>query len=70
MQLAHNRSDRRSTVAEILVNFGREDALDLEILRSLVRSIKRQSGEDETTDVADVAGEGLRVVRSRPDRPD
>ncbi len=65
VQLAHNRRDGQSTVAEVLVNFGREDTLDLEGLRRLVRSINRYLGEDESTDLAEAAGEGLRVVASR-----
>jgi transposase len=65
VQLAHNRRDGHSTTAEVLVNFGREDTLDLDGLRRLVRSINRYLGEDGSADLADAAGEGLRVAASR-----
>lgn len=65
VQLAHNRRDGHSTTAQVLVNFGREDALDLEGLRRLVGSINRYLGDGTSTDLADAAGEGLSVVSSR-----
>ena len=65
VQLAHNRREGRSTVAEVLVNFGREDALDLDGLRRLVGSINRYLGEEPGADVSELGGEGLSVVRAR-----
>jgi transposase len=61
VQLAHNQRVGRSTTAEVLVNFGREDALDLEGLRRLVRSINRYLGEEALE-----LGDALHVTRSRP----
>jgi hypothetical protein len=64
VQLAHNRRQGRSTTAEVLVNLGREDRLDMEGLRRLARSINRYLGEaDGAGDAA--GGEGLSVVASR-----
>ena len=44
LQLAHNRRKDGTTQAEVLVNFGREDRLDVEGLRRLVASINRYLG--------------------------
>jgi Transposase DDE domain len=64
VQLAHNRRRGRSTTAEVLVNLGREDGLDMDGLRRLARSINRYLGEaDGAGDAA--GGEGLSVVASR-----
>jgi Transposase DDE domain len=41
VQLAHNRRKGDQTQAEVLVNFGREDQLDLDGLRRLVGSVGR-----------------------------
>ena len=65
VQLAHNRREGRSTVAEVLVNFGREDALDLDGLRRLVHSINRYLGEEPGTDLSEPLGEGFAVRRAR-----
>src|SRR2546421_5484285 len=63
VQLAHNRRVGTSPQAEVLVNLGREDPLDLDGLRRLARSINRYLGEG-TAGTGD--GEGLEVVASRP----
>ena len=47
VQLAHNRRVDGVTQAEVLVNLGREDGLDPDGLRRLVRSINRYLGEDD-----------------------
>ena len=65
VQLAHNRRVGGVTRAEVLLNLGREDELDVEGLRRLARSITRYT-DGEPGDVAAVAGEGLEVVQSRP----
>src|SRR5215218_2636255 len=65
VQLAHNRRVGGVTRAEVLLNLGREDELDMEGLRRLARSITRYT-DGETEDAAEAAGEGLRVVESRP----
>src|SRR5215211_4019258 len=41
VQLAHNHRKGRSTQAEVLVQLGREDGLDMDGLRRLVGSITR-----------------------------
>ena len=64
VQLAHNQRDGHSTTAEVLINFGREDALDLEGLRRLVRSINRYLGEATALEDREF-GEGLAVTASR-----
>jgi transposase len=67
VQVAHNRRVDGVTQAEVLVNLGREDRLDADGLRRLVRSINRYLGEpDDAADVAEVAGDALTVVESRP----
>jgi hypothetical protein len=65
VQLAHNRRVDGVTQAEVLVNFGREDLLDVAGLRRLVASVNRYLGE-EATDLADAGvGGPLSVVESR-----
>jgi hypothetical protein len=66
LQLAHNRREGGVTRAEVLLNLGREDELDVEGLRRLARSIRRYSdpGREEGEPV-EPAG-GLEVVASRP----
>ena len=66
VQLAHNRRVEGTTQAEVLVNLGREDRLDVDGLRRLVGSIDRYLGQDDSGDVARVAGDGLSVLESRP----
>src|SRR5436305_816953 len=65
VQVAHNRRVGGVTRAEVLLNLGREDELDVEGLRRLARSISRYT-DGEPGDVADAAGEQLEVVESRP----
>ena len=65
VQLAHNSRVGGVTRAEVLVNLGREDELDLEGLRRLARSISRYT-DGEPPAAGEVAGEGLSVVSSRP----
>jgi hypothetical protein len=64
VQLAHNRRNGISTVAEVLVNLGREDRLDVEGLRRLVGSINRYLGDSTKTE--ELTGVGLSVRESRP----
>jgi transposase len=68
VQLAHNRRVEGVTQAEVLVNLGREDRLDAEGLRRLVRSINRYLGEPDagSGDVVEQAGDALTVTESRP----
>jgi hypothetical protein len=67
VQLAHNRRVDGVTQAEVLVNLGREDRLDLDGLRRLVGSINRYLGEPSVDGGGtEVAGERLEVVESRP----
>src|SRR4051794_35327459 len=81
LALAHNHRVVASTQAQVLLNLGREDRLDPDGLRRLVRSINRYLGEPDTdastngTDVAAATGtdlsatdgaEGMRLVASRP----
>jgi transposase len=65
VQLAHNRRVGGVTRAEVLLNLGREDELDIDGLRRLARSIGRYT-DGEPPDVAEATGEGLEVVSSRP----
>jgi len=65
LQLAHNRRNGSSTQAEVLVNLGREDRLDVEGLRRLAASITRYTERGEGT-LALAPGEELSVVESRP----
>jgi hypothetical protein len=66
LQLAHNRREGGVTRAEVLLNLGREDELDVEGLRRLARSIRRYTdpGREEGEPVE--PAEGLEVVASRP----
>ena len=72
LALAHNQRVGTATKANVLLNLGREDRLDPDGLRRLVRSINRYLGEpDIGTDAAAVTGtdagaEGLRLRSSRP----
>jgi hypothetical protein len=64
---AKSRVDGRS-VAQVLVNLGREDALDRDGLARLVASINRYLGvaNSPAPDVAVMVGEGLTVTDSKP----
>jgi hypothetical protein len=71
LALAHNQRDGAATRANVLLNLGREDRLDPDGLRRLVRSINRYLGDSgDAGDAGPVAGtaggEGLQVVASRP----
>jgi hypothetical protein len=78
LALAHNHRVGAATKAQVLLNLGREDRLDPDGLRRLVRSINRYLGEPDAetgTDAPAVTGtetgtetgsEGLRLVASRP----
>ena len=61
VQLAHNRRVDGVTQAEVLVNLGREDLLDLDGLRRLTRSISRYPGGP--ADVGEVRVRGCRSWR-------
>src|SRR3954469_9728081 len=74
--LAHNRRVDGATQAQVLLNLGREDRLDPDRLRRLVRSINRYLGEPDPTAGTDAAAAvgcddpdtaaGLRLTASRP----
>src|SRR3954454_2504 len=64
VELAHNRRVNGSTRAEVLVNLGREDELDLDGLRRLAASITRFTDGDGAA-VLPAAGSGFEVVGSR-----
>jgi len=67
LQLAHNRRVGGVTRAEVLLNLGREDRLDVEGLRRLARSITRYTDHaDGVGAVGEAAGPGLRVSDARP----
>jgi len=73
LALAHNQRIGAATKANVLLNLGREDRLDPDGLRRLVRSINRYLGEPDIdgTDAAAVTGtdtavDGLRLISSRP----
>ncbi|MGH8966039.1 MAG: IS1634 family transposase, partial [Actinomycetes bacterium] len=70
VQLAHNRRVEGVTQAEVLLNLGREDALDRDGLARLVASINRYLGEPGPAtvpaDAAVLVGDGLTVTESRP----
>ena len=66
VQLAHNRRVDGVTQAEVLLNLGREDLLDADGLRRLVRSINRYLGEPDAGDDGVAVGDGLSIVSSRP----
>src|SRR3954454_3733036 len=64
-QLAHNRRVNGSTRAEVLVNLGREDELDLDGLRRLAASIARFTDGDGGAPLPGSAGE-FEVTGARP----
>jgi hypothetical protein len=69
--LAHNRREGERTKAEVLLNLGREDRLDVDGLRRLVGSICRYLGDEAPAAPTGAGGdagvdEDLRVVASRP----
>lgn len=66
LQLAHNRREGGVTRAEVLLNLGREDELDVEGLRRLARSIRRYTDPDGEDGGRVEPAEGLEVVDSRP----
>ena len=69
LQVAHNRRVEGVTRAEVLMNLGREDRLDGDGLRRLVRSINRYLGEPDAAgggEASEAAGDRLSVVESRP----
>src|SRR3954463_3808478 len=76
LALAHNRRIDGATQAQVLLNLGREDRLDPDGLRRLVRSINRYLGEPDPTAGTDAAAAvgcddpdtaaGLRLTASRP----
>jgi hypothetical protein len=66
LQLAHNRRAGGVTRAEVLLNLGREDELDVEGLRRLARSIRRYTDPGEEGGGSIEPAEGLEVVGSRP----
>src|SRR5215213_1001634 len=65
VQLAHNRRVDGVTRAEVLVNLGREDELDIEGLRRLAASITRFTDGDGGGPLPGAAGE-FEVTGSRP----
>jgi hypothetical protein len=68
LQLANNQRVNGTTRADVLVNLGREDALDVAALRRLVASINRYLGDDEDV-VVPLGADGaapLWVESSRP----
>jgi hypothetical protein len=66
VQVAHNRKVDGVTQAEVLVNLGREDALDRNGLARLVASINRYLGVSAEQPDVGIPGERLTVVGSRP----
>ena len=67
LQLAHNRRVGGTVRAEVLLNLGREDELDVEGLRRLARSIARYTDSaDGVAAVGEAAGPELRVSDARP----
>lgn len=71
IQLAHNVRDGASTTAKVLVNLGREDALDMDGLRRLTASIDRYLNGTRGPDLEPLTGPGadlgaLSVESSRP----
>jgi transposase len=64
VQLAHNRRVNGVTRAEVLVNLGREDALDIDGLRRLAASITRFTDGDGAASLSGVDG-AFEVVGSR-----
>ena len=66
LQLAHNRREGGVTRAEVLLNLGREDELDVEGLRRLARSIRRYTDPGLEGGGLIEPADGLEVVASRP----
>ena len=66
LQLAHNRRAGGVTRAEVLLNLGREDELDVAGLRRLARSIRRYTDPGQEEGASIEPAEGLEVVASRP----
>jgi len=66
LQLAHNRREGGVTRAEVLLNLGREDELDVEGLRRLARSIRRYTDPGREGGEPLEPAEGLEAVGSRP----
>ena len=66
LQLAHNQRVGGVTRAEVLLNLGREDELDVEGLRRLARSIRRYTDPDAESAATVEPADGLEVVGSRP----
>jgi hypothetical protein len=66
LQLAHNRRVGGVTRAEVLLQLGREDELDVEGLRRLARSIRRYTDPGVGDGGRIEPAEGLEVVGSRP----
>jgi hypothetical protein len=66
LQLAHNRRVGGVTRAEVLLQLGREDELDVEGLRRLARSIRRYTDPGHAEGASIEPAEGLEVVASRP----
>ncbi|TDE41643.1 IS1634 family transposase [Nonomuraea mesophila] len=67
LQLANNRRLNGTTQAEVLVNLGREDKLDVAALRRLVASINRYLGdEDDVTLPLGTETGPLTVEQARP----
>ncbi|MEJ7787369.1 MAG: hypothetical protein WKF96_21405, partial [Solirubrobacteraceae bacterium] len=62
LQLAHNRRVDGVTRAEVLINLGREDELDVEALKRLAGSIDRYTGADGALEGV---AEGFVVTDSR-----
>src|SRR5918999_384706 len=67
LQLAHNGRVDGVTQAEVLLNLGREDQLDVEGLRRLARSISRYTDAADGVGAAEAsAGTELRATDARP----
>ena len=67
LQLAHNRRVGRVTQAKVLLNLGREDELDVEALRRLMRSIGRYlERSDGVGALEEASGGDLRALDARP----
>jgi hypothetical protein len=66
LQLAHNRREGGVTRAEVLLNLGREDRLDVEGLRRLARSISRYTDPGREGGGSIEPADGLEVIGSRP----
>jgi hypothetical protein len=66
VQLAANRRMNGTTQADVLVNFGREDQLDLDGLRRLVASINCYLGDGDDTAALQAEGGPLQLESARP----